>query len=232
MATIAKFYLHDAVSTVAGTLPGAGNAFVQVGDTTGDAAGARTARAADDVIGTLQTSSTIIATANQLAQHWGHRRFVSDPLAAFTFNIGDGNWTFSYARSENNTNHNLTPTMWVYLWRPGTGAQVGSAAVHFTGTEPGTTELAESVTATMANPTSIIDGDVLVFEYSALFTQSKSSALTDTFYYDGTTEASSTSCATFVTPPFPLTLFTPAVQTSDTAIFERASGRRRTLLRM
>jgi Concanavalin A-like lectin/glucanases superfamily len=220
MATIGKFYFHDAVTPNAGTMPT--GAFINSEDVTGDATGARTARAADNTIGALQTSSLVTATANQLAQSWGHRRFVSAPLAAQTFALGDGNWSWSYARSENNLNHNMIPQIQAYCWRPGTGAQVGTGFIQLIGSEPtsASTEQTEVITGAWGNGNqAILDGDILVFEIFTNFTQSKSSALTENFYYDGTTEASTTSCASFISPPSPIALLDPPVTPPGRAFF-------------
>ena len=170
------------------------------------------------MIGTLQTSATFTSNADQLAQSWGYRRFVSAPLAAHTFAAADGNWTFSYARAENNLLHNQAVECIVSFWRPGTGAVVGGASnfPNFGGTEPASasTETTESLT-TISGAITIIDGDIMVIEVSDLFTQGMSTAYTSTFYYDGTTEASATSCASFVTPPAALTLFVASIGTPN-----------------
>ncbi len=219
MATISKFYLHDAATPNTGTMPGAGNAFIVVGasgDTTGDATGARTARAANDTIGVLETSSLITANADTTGQSWGHRRFVSAPLAAVTFAAADGNWTLSDASVESNANHNGTIDLVIYLWRPGTGARLGTISVHPTHTVT-TTKTARTATAAWSGTQAILDGDILVFEISDEFIQSMGTAYTSNFYYDGTTEASTTSCASFVTPPAALTLFTAAASPSPPA---------------
>lgn len=161
------------------------------------------------------TESSITAAANQVAQQLEHRRFVSAPLAAHTFDSSDGNWTWSYARSESNTNHNGRLTVVVYAWSPGTGARVGSgsqlASVDGTAMSS-TSEVADSKTFTWSagNPVTIADGDILVFEVNTAFTQGMNVAYTDQFAYDGTTEASTTTCASFVTPPSALTLFAGA----------------------
>jgi hypothetical protein len=206
MTTISKFYLHDAATSNTGTMPGAGTPFFN--DSTGDATGARTARAANDTIGALQTSSLITATANTSLQNWGHRRFVSAPLAAHTFAAADGNWTFSFAAAESNTNHNSSITISLSTWRPSTGLIVSSGLFSSGASLSSTSETVHSVSVSTLGTTSIIDGDILIIEITDRFTQSMSSAYTSTFYYDGTTEASATSCASFVTPPSALTLFT------------------------
>jgi len=82
--------------------------------------------------------------------------------------------------------------------------------VNVTGTSPtaAATEQTESLTvAWSATSVTILDGDILVFEVSTTFTQGMATAYTDSFSYDGTTEASTTTCASFVTPPAALTLF-------------------------
>lgn len=183
---------------------------------TGDATGATTARDATDVIGVANpdTESTFTAVNNTNLQLWGHRRFVSRPLAAQTIAL-NGTWTFSYARSQSNANHNGQVRCDVYVWRPGTGAQVGTDAANMVGASgligtllTGTTETADSVTQLWGSANTIQDGDILVFDVFSLFQQGMSAAYTEQFAYDGTTEASASTCASFVTPPSALTLFT------------------------
>lgn len=206
MATISKFYLHDVISSNTGTMPGAGDAFIVQGDNEGQASGARTSRTANDTIGAAQTSVQITALANTSLQRWGYRRYVSSPLAAQTFATADGNWTFSWASLESNTNHNGAGACHIYLWRPSTGLRIGTVFAVPSASITSTTQQALSATDTMSGTQAILDGDILVFEVSDVFTQSMSTAYTSTFFYDGTTEASTTNCASFVTPPAALTL--------------------------
>lgn len=193
---------------------------------TGEATGARTARDATGTIGAAQTSSLITANADQLLQTWGHRRFVSRPLATTTLDFTNTptQWTFSFAIQESALTHNMALWCTVYAWRPSTGAAVTTVpspgAYELKGDEPtlATTEQAavnSAVSSTGSLVTPILDGDILVFDISSQFTQSMSSAFTDQFFYDGTTEASATNCATFVTPPTALTLFTPRAKQSS-----------------
>lgn len=209
MPTISKFYLHDAATPNTGTMPT--GAYTSSGDVTGDATNARTARDATDVVGPGQTTILFTATANQLNQNWGWRRFVSRPLAAHTFATADGNWSFSYAALQSNTNHNQQIFTNVYAWRPSTGAQIGTNAIRATCPINSSTTAQTAVTATGgltwgAGSTTIVDGDILVFEVYDNFSQGMSVAYTSTFVYDGTTEASTTDCASFIAPPAALTL--------------------------
>lgn len=220
MATISKFYLRDATSPNTGTMPStspAAFAGTQLGlSVTGNAAAASTARDATDTAGAANpdTESTITSNADTTNQLWGHRRFVSRPLAATTFTDVGGTWTFSYARQESNLLHNQTVNLFAYAWRPSSGAIIGTGFLNIAGNEPtvAATEQAEapSVVGWNVADVTIIDGDILVFEISTNFTQGMATAYTEGFAYDGTTEASTTTCASFVTPPAALTLFTPA----------------------
>ncbi len=123
MATISKFYLLDAVSPNTGIMPSNSPAAISHGTPDGNATGASTARDATDVIGASNPDleSSITSNATTVQQIWGHRRFVSRPLAAQTIN--DGTWTFSYARSESSLNHNQSVSCRPYYWRPSTGFQ-------------------------------------------------------------------------------------------------------------
>lgn len=219
MATISKFYLLDAATPNTGTMPSGILHLTATRDAdTGDATGARTARDANDVAGVSNPDieSTFTATANVVPQAWGWRRFVSRPLAAVTLSAADGNWTWSYARSESDLLHNSIPRCSIYVWRPSTGGRVGSPeAVIFTGTEPtvAATEQAQSITAAWSGTVTLVDGDILVFDIGDYFSQGMSTAYTAQFAYNGTTEASTTTCASFVAPPAALTLYTAATTT-------------------
>lgn len=216
MATISKFYLLDAATPNTGTMPSGAlmppNAHSGAGT---DASGAETARDATDVPGSSNPDidATATAAANTNSQVLELRRFVSRPLAAQTLTGAAGNWTWSYARGESNTNHNGQLHLQIYGWRPSTGAQVGTGAVAITGAAmAATAETADSKTSTMFPDLTLLDGDILVFEVGDVFGQSMGTAYTTFFSYDGVTEASTTTCASFVTPPSALTLFTPVTQ--------------------
>lgn len=224
MATISKFYLLDAATPNTGTMP---SAAMQLSNSStvadGEAPGALTVRDATDVAGTSNPDlfSTVTATANQTTQSWGHRRFVSRPLAAHTFTLAEGAWTFSYARSQSNTAHHQVVRCTLYFWTPSTGLKSGSGVgLVLPGTDSAaTTEVAESVTNSFGGNAAILDGDIAVFDIATLFTQTMSSAYTEKFDYNGTTEASTTTCASFVTPPVAVTLFTASAAIAPVSTF-------------
>ncbi len=219
MATQQKFYLMDTTTTNTGTMPSNSPTTIAGGvlGTGSEAAGASTARATSAAAGTSNPDIESLCTAqasSAIVQRLGHRRFVTPPIAATTFAGADGNWTWSFARLESNTNHNATSgapfQATGYLWRPGTGARVGTVQLNWTSTFlAATTQTANSVTATWSGTQAIVDGDIVVFDIWTLFQQSMATAYTDSFCYDGTTEASTTTCASFVNAPAALTLYTP-----------------------
>lgn len=217
-----KFYTHDATTTVSGTLPGSTTLNTSSPNVT--ASGASTNRAMDGTIGTSQVSAALTTLASTSAQKNWARRHISPPLKAGTY--GSGTWTFSDAQSESNANSNLQAAIGVWFWRPSTGAKVGTVAnvTQTTQLEPGTTETARSGTISGSNVT-ILDGDVLVVETWGFNTQGNATARTNTWFYDGTTEASSTSNAAFIQAPadIPLqpvnTTVTPGVLNLTTTKF-------------
>ena len=212
MATIQKFYFLDATSPNTGTMPSNSPAVIAGGAVTGDAAGASTARDTSATPGTANpdTESTITAVADTNPQTWGHRRWVSRPLAARgVFTAAEGFWTWSCAWTELNAAHNARPNLVMYVWRPSTGARVGTQSVAIQLAEPGTTQTALNATALAQDgidPQPVANGDILVFDVMSSFTQSMGVAYTDSGAYNGTTEASTTTCASFINAPIALTL--------------------------
>jgi Neuraminidase (sialidase) len=224
VATIAKFYLLDAATPNTGTMP-SGSILSSGGLAPANASGATTARDATDVAGTSNPDieAVVTATADTNQQTWGMRRFVSRPLAAHTFAAADGNWTWSFAWLESNTSHTGgagggSIHCITYAWDPGAGARVGSVAqwahLFVSTTGASTSETAYSNTAAWSTSLTISDGNILVFDVYTTFQQGMATAYNENFAYNGTTEASTTTCASFVTPPAALTLFTAAAAAS------------------
>lgn len=210
MATVTKWYVHDVATPNFGRFPTdspANMAGGVVGAGT-EAPGASTARDASGTIGTANpdTKATCTSAATTSAQRLGIRRFVTRPLAAKTFAAADGNWTWSFAASESNAAHNGKANLWAYLWRPQTNARVGTEAVIIVPGEPGITETAQTATGTWTGTTTIQEGDVIVMDIYDEFTQGGAVSRTFSLSYDGTTEANTTTCASFLSSPAALTL--------------------------
>ncbi len=202
MTTIAKFYLHDATSGDTGTLPGTDWVYGTPIPANVNASGSATNRLADGTIGSGQVSGAATTLAQTTPNQSSFiRRFLSDPIAAQT--ISAQTVTASIALAESSLNSNFLGEMFVGVWRPGTGASVGQliaqGATELVFTEPvGTTQEAQSKSNTCSSVTAQ-DGDILVFEFGrSSGNQAMATAYTNTFYYDGTTEASATNCASFV----------------------------------
>lgn len=210
MAT--KLYFRAATSTVAGTLP-ASNASIsatspsQIGDS-------GTNRSMNTTKGSSQTSIAITTAANINAQPSLIGRFVSDRLASQTFALTSvGDISLSIGGSESNAASNFQIRISLATWRPSTGAIV--TRIHDLATnatlEPGTTET--SLTATNAaggTSATVADGDVLICEiWRDSTVQANATARTNTIFYDGTTEASTTTNAAFINFPNDTLLFAP-----------------------
>lgn len=195
MAT--KFYFHDAASADTGTLPSAwlSTNYHVPPDVT--ATGASTNRSMDTTIGALQVSIALTTLAQTAVQHNWFRRFLSSPLAAQ--NIASQSVNLSVGASEANIASNMFPVPLMFLWRPSTGALVGPIMdVGFPGgTEPGTAESSYTATGT-SQVIDALDGDIIVLDLIATNNQGGATARVNTQFYDGTTEASTTTNAAFL----------------------------------
>lgn len=203
-----KFYLHAATTAVAGTLPSS-----SVSGTAPTQTASATNRTFDTSIGTGQTSVTLTTLAQTTTQNGVICRFISPPLEAQT--LSSQVISMSGAFSESNASSDFIPNWVLAVWRPSTGALVGRM-VDRTGVawaEPGTTQTAGTsnaaggvtVTAQTAQ-----QGDVLVIElWRAPGTQGMAVAYTNIAFFDGTTEASTTNCATFIQFTNDVALYVP-----------------------
>lgn len=200
MTTIGKFYLHAAVTDVSGTLPGASSIAAVAPSALFD----QVNRKMDDVIGTAQTSKAYTTISTSSAQSALMGRFVSSPIAAQT--IPSQGVTVSCAGSENSGQSNFQMTFSLAVWRPSTGAIVGRIADRVaTATEYNTTQTSRVASVAASTAVTALDGDVLILEvWRASVAQGTTTPRTNTIFYDGTTELSSTSDAaylSFVTDP-------------------------------
>lgn len=210
-----KFYLRDATTSVAGTLPGASSIGTVTATVT--VTGATTNRTLSGTIGSAQVSAAATTAAVTTQQRFWFRRFVSDPIAAQTVPGTSATWALHLGMQQSSTsaqfNIGLGP---IGVWRPGTGALVGlvrdATGAVGTGFPASTVEVAASVSSSGINTNVVAaDGDVLVIEvWGPTVTQSSAMAFTDTVFYGGTTEDSATSNAAYILAPADITMFAAA----------------------
>ncbi len=217
-----KLYFHDAATPNAGTLPGASTLSATTPNVTAATAG--TNRDMNQTVGAAQASSALTTLAQTTLQKNWLRRFLSRPLAAQT--LPTGVWTIQGGASESSTNSNMLP--WgavIKVWRPSTGTTVATLLDNTVlGTvEPGTTETNISSATGSINGVAVNDGDILVVELWAQNTQANATARTNTAYYDGTTEGSTSSNAAFLQLPGAITFYRSTTQ-SAYRLFDNANS--------
>jgi hypothetical protein len=171
----------------------------------------------DATISAVAQTSLAYATDNVTsAQRQPLLCFVSPPLAAQT--IAAQNLTFSIGVSQSNTISTFRVTAALSVWRPSTGALVGRifdgpTAALSSGFAPGTTQLnlSYSISSSFVTAVTVQVGDVLVLEvWRDNTVQTMGTSYTNTLFYDGTTEASTTNNAAFFSFTNNVTLATVA----------------------
>ena len=212
-----KFYLHRTASEVQGTLP-ATNASASTTTPTytpGTGNGQITTplltnRAMNATIGTVAQTSQAYTTANNtLDQKQPFLRFVSPPLTAQT--IAAQNVTVQYGYSASNTASFFQATSFVGVWRPSTGALVGTlATVGQNVSNSATTSQGFSNNSVTSAAVTCAAGDVIVVEiWRAASVQTMGTAYTNTIFYDGSGgDSSTTNISAYINFPNTLTLQT------------------------
>lgn len=166
-------------------------------------------------VGTSQTSIQITTAANTATHNYYFTKFVSDPLNQS--GVAANTWTYNFAANEASPNANFpvasTGSVYVncYVWRPSTGALVGTildgnSVTGYTEPSSASSEKVMHGTFTGAAVASAATGDVIVFEVWFQITQGLGSAFADIFYFDGTTENATanavvTSQASYISTP-------------------------------
>lgn len=216
MAT--KLYFHDAASPDTGTLPSGDGYANGGGSSINHVTGAGTNRDATPSIGVSQTSIVMTTQAITTSQESLLRRFLSRPLAAQT--IPSQSITAGLAIASSNLSSNFfTNGIEAGIWRPSTGAYIATlwaSGPFLLGTAVGENTLAATEQwftsgAETSASRDVLDGDILVFGvWRDATVQGMGTSYTNTFYYDGTTEGSATSAASYINFPTTLTFFTPA----------------------
>jgi hypothetical protein len=207
-----RWFLRDITNSLSGTFPTGEQG---AGTPTKSWAGSGTLKTLSTTKGTTQTFKTdTVASASAQRHFIGF--WCSPPLAAQT--ISANTWTTFCADSEGNLSANYFANLVnVYVWRPGTGAKVGtiidgSNGASQGGTEP-TSASSEQVTTWTFSGSAVVcqAGDVIIVERWAVFTPSMSSTYTLTFFFDGTTETGAenvvvASVASYIETPQNITL--------------------------
>lgn len=184
-----RLYLHNAANALSGTFPttwtGAVLTPVDVSDK------AVTLRSADFNIGSSQVTATVSTSATTASHDIQHTWASSKPLQGAQ-TVGGGTWTVNIADAESNTSANhFINSLTAYVWRPSTGASIGTIVSTRSGSslEPTSTSSEQVSTFTIATSSvAAQDGDVIILELYARPIQSMSTSYTVNSYYDGTTE--------------------------------------------
>ncbi|MGC1927866.1 MAG: hypothetical protein WA667_02740 [Candidatus Nitrosopolaris sp.] len=191
-----KLYFHAASSTDTGTLPSSVQSALGAPSITVDATNVN--RSMDNNMGASQKTLVATTAAVTTAQKIYFTRFVTPPLAISSLASDTWNFTFVATESALNANYPCNSTaqainVTVYIWRPSNGTKIatildGPSAANFN--EPGSHVTNEwSLSGTFAgSAVSFAVGDIICVEIYFSYTQGTATVMTDTFYYDGTTE--------------------------------------------
>lgn len=203
MAT--KLYFHVDTAADLGTSPPTTK---RTGLTIGNYMGAAQTLnlACDTSIGPAQDLNSGTSTATTATQIMYAQRFFSPPLAAATIGGSSITLTINVANEQSNAAMNFGTAIRIHVsvWRPSTNSFLGAGptadylnAVTVTSglAEPGAASSERvnhgTLTVTPASVT-VQSGDRLCIEVMWSFGQSMSASYTGTFYYDGTTENTTT----------------------------------------
>lgn len=166
-------------------------------------------RLMDTTIGTSQTSLVNTSTNDTNAHNYYIARWVSKKLNQTS--IAANTWNYKFAAQEQNANANFPRNgagvlhINCYVWRTSNGTKVGTildgnSSSNFE--EASTTETIIEGTFSGSAVSSInTNDDVIIFEAWAIVTQGMATAYTQTYFYDGTTESSTTSNAAHIETP-------------------------------
>lgn len=198
-ASVSKLYLHVSTSANAPS-NGKKSTALPSGTFVGNSGSGFENLSMNGTIGKAQTSKAITTLAQTAKQNGYIARFTSPLLAAQT--IAANTWTLSMAVQTSTANANPFFVGSIYVWRPSTSAVVGY--VYDSATDVGTKWTAAEVSKSLSLAGSSVttqSGDVLVIEAWYDATQGNAQAKTNTIFFDGTTEGSATSSASFLSTP-------------------------------
>jgi len=184
-----KLYFHNALNNLSGTFP-VTEASSYNADNTGD--DAFYWRTMNTSIGTGQAASVTSTSTTVNGQLSLMGKFCSPPLDGDQ-TVAGSNYYYNVASEESSSAANFwVNTLNLYVWRPSDGTKVGTirdAANQSLISTEGSTGTEQSHVGTFTtSQVSALDGDVVMCEVWAFFTQGMATSYTGTFYYDGTTE--------------------------------------------
>jgi len=160
-------------------------------------------------IGASQANLSKASIADTNANNYYIGRWVSPTL--YQSRIDANTWTVEYGAKESNAAANFprssTGVMYVncYVWQPSDGTKIGTVLdgnSNSDGEEASTTQTVINFTFAGAAVTGMKPGNAcLIIELWAQVTQANGTQRTDDFYYDGTTENSTSNEAAFLNTP-------------------------------
>jgi hypothetical protein len=187
MAT--RLYFRDTANSGSGTFPSAYNTSPSDGQIGWqDPSATFSLRSMTTTAGSSHTSTSIATSAVTSTVRSAMGIFISPPLNGAQ-TVGGGSIILNAAETESNTNSNFwINNTEIYVWRPSTGAKVGTvrakSATGFGGTEPTS---ASSIQVSHITGISAADGDVIVVIVGSIYTQGMATSYTDNFYFGGST---------------------------------------------
>lgn len=210
MAT--KLYLHrEGVGTLpSGTLPSTEQSSLAPDANLFTGEDGSENRAMDTTISaSSQTSLTNTATADTNAHNYYIARWVSPVI--YQTSISANTWNYKFAASESNAQANFPRNgagalhICAYVWKPSDGTKYGNIIDGNSNAdfeESSTSQTLIEGTFSGAAVSSLTSGDAcIVFEAWAIVTQGMAVGYTQTYFYDGTTESSTSNNAAHIETP-------------------------------
>lgn len=190
MAT--KLYFHDVGNALTGTFPTAKQSALTQNYLV---SGGNTLETMSTTKGTAMANAQGTSLATISSQSGFYKMFCSDTFDV-NQNVGGGGQTLTVniAMFESTANMNMGGglTVMLYVWRPSTGAAVGTvnANTNLTGdAEPGSNSIrVDQGTTTTSTLVAALAGDVLICEVWQTHTQATAASNTGRIYFDGTVE--------------------------------------------
>lgn len=157
-------------------------------------------------------ASQVAVTWNSLAQTARQTGYVArwTSMALAAQSLAAGTWTVAFAASEANAAANSFCSFSLYIWRAGAVAAYLFDSTAAFGTEWATSEQGRVVTFS-GNSFTLVNNDLLVFEFWHTAIQGNATARSNSLYYNGTTQptnlVTATTAASYLQSPAALTFY-------------------------